>query len=70
MAVYTDYIVQEIKQNLKECADTPKEILELEQGFRTDALQQEQEEQEANDNGYCIHCGEELENCTGYKCWI
>ena len=24
MAVYTDYIVQEIKQNLKECADTPK----------------------------------------------
>ena len=49
---------------------TPKEILELEQGFRTDALQQEQEEQEANDNGYCIHCGEELENCTGYKCWI
>jgi len=49
---------------------TPQEILELEQGFRTDALQQEQEEQEANDNGYCIHCGEELENCTGYKCWI
>jgi hypothetical protein len=24
MAVYTDYITQEIKQNLKECADTPK----------------------------------------------
>ena len=24
MAVYTDYITQEIKQNLKECADKPK----------------------------------------------
>lgn len=49
---------------------TPQEIQELEQGFRADALQQEQEEQEAHDNGYCIHCGEELKDCSGYKCWI
>jgi hypothetical protein len=49
---------------------TPEEILELEQGFGMDAFQQEQEEKEANENGFCIHCGEDLEKCTGYKCWI
>jgi len=35
-----------------------------------DAYQHEEEEREANDEGYCFHCGEELEDCTGYKCWI
>ena len=35
-----------------------------------DAYQHEEEAQEAYDEGYCIHCGEELEDCTGYKCWI
>ncbi|SVE32051.1 uncharacterized protein METZ01_LOCUS484905, partial [marine metagenome] len=34
-----------------------------------DAYQHEEEAQEAYDEGYCIHCGEELEDCTGYKCW-
>lgn len=34
------------------------------------AHQQEQEEQEANEKGFCIHCGETLDDCTGYKCWI
>ena len=35
-----------------------------------DAALMEEEEREANDEGYCFHCGEELEDCTGYKCWI
>jgi hypothetical protein len=34
------------------------------------AYQMEEEAQEAYDEGYCIHCGEEVEDCTGYKCWI
>jgi hypothetical protein len=34
-----------------------------------DALQQEQAEQEAKDAGYCYHCGAEIDDCPGYKCW-
>lgn len=34
------------------------------------AHQQELEEQEANEKGYCVHCGDKLDDCTGYKCWI
>jgi len=35
-----------------------------------EAHQQELEEQEANEKGFCFHCGETLDDCTGYKCWI
>jgi len=35
-----------------------------------DAAQAQAEEQQARDEGFCIHCGESLEDCTGYKCWI
>ena len=35
-----------------------------------DAHQQEHEEQEINDNGFCFHCGETLTDCSGYKCWV
>jgi hypothetical protein len=34
-----------------------------------DAHQMELEEKEANENGYCVHCGETLKDCIGYKCW-
>tara|TARA_B100000470_G_C19666022_1_gene335380 strand:- start:480 stop:656 length:177 start_codon:yes stop_codon:yes gene_type:complete len=34
-----------------------------------DAHQQELEENEAAEKGYCIHCGEQLKDCVGYKCW-
>jgi len=37
---------------------------------QAEANQQEQEEQEANEKGLCFHCGEKLDDCTGYKCWI
>ena len=30
----------------------------------------EQEEAQAKAEGYCIHCGDDLDKCTGYKCWI
>jgi len=33
------------------------------------AHQMELEEQEAKEQGFCIHCGSELKDCTGYKCW-
>jgi hypothetical protein len=33
------------------------------------AHQQELEEKEANEKGFCFHCGEKLEDCSGYKCW-
>ena len=35
-----------------------------------EALESEREEQEAKDEGYCIHCGADIDKCTGYKCWI
>ena len=25
---------------------------------------------EAEAQGYCYYCGENLKDCTGYKCWI
>ena len=28
-----------------------------------------EEEQQAKDKGYCIHCGADIDDCTGYKCW-
>jgi regulatory protein YycI of two-component signal transduction system YycFG len=34
-----------------------------------DAHQQELDENEAVEKGYCIHCGEQLADCVGYKCW-
>ncbi len=30
----------------------------------------EQEEAQAKEQGFCIHCGFDLKDCTGYKCWI
>ena len=30
---------------------------------------QELEENEAAEKGFCIHCGETLSDCVGYKCW-
>lgn len=30
----------------------------------------EQEEAQAKAEGHCIHCGDDLDKCTGYKCWI
>ena len=30
----------------------------------------EQEERQAKEEGFCIHCGADLDKCTGYKCWI
>ncbi len=35
-----------------------------------EAHQTELEEQEAKEKGYCLHCGDDLDKCTGYKCWI
>ena len=35
-----------------------------------EAHQMEQEEQEAKEKGFCLHCGSDVNNCTGYKCWI
>ena len=23
-----------------------------------------------HEKGFCVHCGETLDDCTGYKCWI
>ena len=30
----------------------------------------EQEEAQAKADGFCIHCGADIDKCTGYKCWI
>ena len=49
---------------------TPEEVRDLEMGLIADAACQEQEEQNAQAAGYCYHCGDTLEDCTGYKCWI
>ena len=27
-------------------------------------------ERQAKEAGYCIHCGSDIDDCTGYKCWI
>jgi len=35
-----------------------------------DAALMAEEENEANEAGFCFHCGATLEDCTGYKCWI
>jgi hypothetical protein len=33
-------------------------------------IELEREEAQAREEGYCIHCGADLDACTGYKCWI
>jgi len=35
-----------------------------------EAYHMQQEEQQAKEDGYCIHCGSDIDKCTGYKCWI
>tara|TARA_Y100000768_G_scaffold288860_1_gene223027 strand:- start:1319 stop:1471 length:153 start_codon:yes stop_codon:yes gene_type:complete len=35
-----------------------------------EAMEAEREEEQAKAEGWCIHCGEDLPKCTGYKCWI
>ena len=35
-----------------------------------EAHHMQQEEQQAKEDGYCIHCGSDIDKCTGYKCWI
>ena len=47
-----------------------REYKQAHEDAANDAHVAEQEEQQARDEGYCIHCGAELEECTGYKCWI
>tara|TARA_X000000368_G_C23050818_1_gene721335 strand:- start:2392 stop:2574 length:183 start_codon:yes stop_codon:yes gene_type:complete len=37
---------------------------------RAEAQEFQQEEEKAKSEGYCIHCGDDLDSCTGYKCWI
>ena len=37
---------------------------------RAEAQEMEREEAQAREEGYCIHCGSDLDDCTGYKCWI
>ena len=37
---------------------------------RNDIIELEREEAQARAEGYCIHCGADLDACTGYKCWI
>ena len=36
---------------------------------RAASQEQEQAEQEAKEAGYCYHCGAEIDDCPGYKCW-
>ena len=50
--------------------DANWEEVEIHEAAAADAHQQKLDEKEANDRGFCFHCGEELKNCTGYKCWI
>jgi hypothetical protein len=38
--------------------------------YAAEAAHMEQEEQQARAEGYCLHCGDTIKNCTGYKCWI
>jgi hypothetical protein len=49
---------------------TPEEVQALEQGMAADAADQDFQEVCARAAGYCYHCGEKLDDCTGYKCWI
>jgi hypothetical protein len=35
-----------------------------------DAAQQAHDVEAAVDEGFCYYCGEVLDECTGYKCWI
>ena len=35
-----------------------------------EAAAMEEEEAQAKAEGFCIHCGFDLKDCTGYKCWI
>ena len=37
---------------------------------QAEAHHMEQEERQAKEDGFCIHCGDGLDKCTGYKCWI
>ena len=47
---------------------TPEEQAHID--ARNDSIELEREENQARAEGYCIHCGEDLDKCTGYKCWI
>ena len=44
--------------------------LEAHLDAQAEAHHMEQEEQQAKEEGFCIHCGSDVDNCTGYKCWI
>ena len=46
---------------------TPEEQAHID--ARNDSIELEREESQARAEGYCIHCGEDLDKCTGYKCW-
>ena len=35
-----------------------------------EAHHMEQEEAQAKAEGFCIHCGEDIDKCTGYQCWL
>ena len=37
---------------------------------QAEAHHMEQEERQAKEDGFCIHCGDDLDKCTGYKFWI
>jgi len=37
---------------------------------RNDSIELAREEEQAKSQGFCIHCGDDTDSCTGYKCWI
>ena len=48
----------------------PTEEEQVHLDARAEAQEMEREEAQAREEGYCIHCGSDLGDCTGYKCWI
>ena len=48
----------------------PTEEEQVHLDARAEAQEMEREEAQAREEGYCIHCGSDLDECTGYKCWI
>ena len=37
---------------------------------QAEAQEFQREEEQAKSQGFCIHCGSDIDDCTGYKCWI
>jgi hypothetical protein len=35
-----------------------------------DAAIEEEEIKQATEAGICRHCGQDIEDCPGYKCWM